>query len=52
MDDRQDYETKIIINGELQITTRLYDNEIELLLAYINRLNDIHKGIEIKESDK
>ena len=54
MDDRKEYTTNVTINGELTITTMLYDDEIELLLAYVNKLNDMHKGLEIetKESDK
>ncbi len=50
--DKQEYTTQITINGETTITIQLYDNEIELLLAYVNKLQDIHKGIEIKESDR
>lgn len=49
---KQEYKTEITINGETTIAIQLYDNEIELLLAYVNKLQDIHKGIEIKESDK
>ena len=49
---KTEYETKITINEETTITIQLYDNEIELLLAYVNKLQDIHKGIEIKESDR
>ena len=49
---KQEYTTQITINGETTITIQLYDNEIELLLAYVNKLQDIHKGIEIKESDR
>lgn len=50
--EKQEYKIEITINGETTITIQLYDNEIELLLAYVNKLQDIHKGIEIKESDK
>lgn len=50
--EKQEYTTQITINGETTITIQLYDNEIELLLAYVNKLIDIHKGIEIKESDR
>ena len=50
--EKQEYTTQIIINGETTLTIQLYDEEIEMLLAYVNKLIDIHKGIEIKESDK
>ena len=50
--EKQEYTTQVTINGETTITIQLYDNEIELLLAYVNKLQDIHKGIEIKESDR
>ena len=49
--EQKEYTTHITINGETTITIQLYDNEIELLLAYVNKLIDIHKGIEM-ESDK
>lgn len=49
--EQKEYTTQITINGETTITIQLYDNEIELLLAYVNKLIDIHKGIEM-ESDK
>lgn len=49
--EKREYTTQITINEETTITIQLYDNEIELLLAYVNKLQDIHKGIEIKESD-
>lgn len=49
--EKKEYTTQITINEETTITIQLYDNEIELLLAYVNKLQDIHKGIEIKESD-
>lgn len=49
--EKREYKTEITINGETTLTIQLYDNEIELLLAYLNKLQDIHKGIEIKESD-
>ena len=50
--EKREYKTEITINGETTLTIQLYDNEIELLLAYLNKLQDIHKGIEIKESDR
>ena len=50
--ERQEYTTQLIINGETTLTIQLYDEEIEDLIAYVNRLQDIHKGIEIKESDE
>ena len=50
--EKQEYTTQLTINGETTLTIQLYDEEIELLLAYVNKLQDIHKGIEIKESDK
>ena len=49
--EKREYKTEITINGETTLTIQLYDNEIELLLAYLNKLQDIHKGIEIKDSD-
>ena len=49
--EKREYKTEITINGKTTLTIQLYDNEIELLLAYLNKLQDIHKGIEIKESD-
>ena len=49
--EKREYKTEITINGETRLTIQLCDNEIELLLAYLNKLQDIHKGIEIKESD-
>lgn len=43
----------IIINGELSVRTLLNDSEIQDLIMYVNKLNDIHKNIiEEKESDK
>ena len=43
----------IIINGELNVRTLLNDSEIQDLIMYVNKLNDIHKNIiENKESDK
>lgn len=43
----------IIINGELSVRTLLNDSEIQDLIMYVNKLNDIHKNIiENKESDK
>lgn len=43
----------IIINGELNVRTILNDDEIQMLILYVNKLNDIHKNIiENKESDK
>lgn len=47
-----EYKTQLIVNGETQIIVYLYDDEIEKLLAFVNKLQDIHKGLEIKESDK
>ena len=43
----------IIINGELSVRTLLNDSEIQMLIMYVNKLNDIHKNIiEDRESDK
>ena len=43
----------IIINGELNVRTLLNDSEIQDLIMYVNKLNDIHKNIiEDGESDK
>lgn len=47
-----EYTTIVIINGETTLSYNFNDNEIELLIAYLNKLQDIHKGIEIKESDR
>ena len=52
MENKIEYTTQLTINGETTLTIQLYDEEIELLLAYVNKLQDIHKGLEIKESDK
>lgn len=43
----------IIVNGELSVRTLLNDSEIQDLIMYVNKLNDIHKNIiiEDKESD-
>lgn len=42
----------IIINGELSVRTLLNDSEIQDLIMYVNKLNDIHKNIiENKESE-
>jgi hypothetical protein len=35
----------IIINGELSVRTLLNDSEIQELIMYVNKLNDIHKNI-------
>ena len=35
----------IIINGELSVRTILNDSEIQDLMLYVNKLNDIHKNI-------
>lgn len=46
------YKVEIIVNGELQVVNELSENEITLLLAYVNKLVDIHKGIKNEsESD-
>lgn len=46
------YKVEIIINNELQVVNELGESEITLLLAYINKLVDIHKGIKNEsESD-
>ena len=46
------YKVEIIVNGELQVINELSENEITLLLAYVNKLVDIHKGIKNEsESD-
>ena len=42
----------IIINGELNVRTILNDDEIQMLILYVNKLNDIHKNIIEEESDK
>lgn len=42
----------IIINGELSVRTLLNDSEIQDLIMYVNKLNDIHKNIIEEESDK
>ena len=42
----------IIINGELNVRTILNDDEIQMLILYVNKLNDIHKNIiEDRESE-
>lgn len=46
------YKVEIIVNSELQVVNELSENEITLLLAYVNKLVDIHKGIKNEsESD-
>ena len=40
------YKVEIIVNSELQVVNELNENEITLLLAYVNKLVDIHKGIK------
>ena len=46
------YKVEIIVNSELQVVNELIENEITLLLAYVNKLVDIHKGIKNEsESD-
>ena len=46
------YKVEIIVNSELQVVNELNENEITLLLAYVNKLVDIHKGIKNEsESD-
>jgi hypothetical protein len=40
----------IIINGELSVRTLLNDSEIQELIMYVNKLNDIHKNI-IKDEE-
>lgn len=43
----------IIINGELSVRTLLNESEIQMLIMYVNKLNDIHKNIiEDRESDR
>lgn len=42
----------IIINGELSVRTLLNESEIQMLIMYVNKLNDIHKNIiEDEESE-
>lgn len=42
----------IVINNKLETSVTLDESEITLLLAYINKLIDIHKGLKIeKESE-
>lgn len=42
----------IIINGELSVRTLLNESEIQMLIMYVNKLNDIHKNIiEDRESE-
>ena len=46
------YKVEIIVNSEWQVVNELSENEITLLLAYVNKLVDIHKGIKNEsESD-
>lgn len=43
---------EIVIDNKLETSVMLNENEITLLLAYINKLIDIHKGLKIeKESE-
>ena len=43
---------EIVIDNKLKTSVMLNESEIILLLAYINKLIDIHKGLKIeKESE-